>query len=84
MIKQTVVVADHLGIHARPSARIARIASQFHSKIEIANGEQRADASSTLAIMLLAMESGATVEIGAEGPDAEEALAAIVALFERE
>ncbi|ANO50169.1 HPr family phosphocarrier protein [Woeseia oceani] len=84
MIRQTVTVSDRLGIHARPSARIARIASQFQSRIEIAKGEQSADAASALDIMMLAMESGSVVEISAEGTDAEEALAAIVALFGRE
>jgi len=76
-----VTVTHRAGIHARPSLAIVNTVRRFRSKVKIRNGDQEADASEILQVMSLGIPDGARVTLSAQGPDAEEALAALVALF---
>ncbi len=77
---------NRLGIHARPSTLIANTASKFLSRIFIVKkeeeGEMRVDARSVLGLMMLTAPQGTQLIIEAEGPDAEEAVEALVDLIE--
>ncbi|MFQ3581107.1 MAG: HPr family phosphocarrier protein [Chloracidobacterium sp.] len=78
-----VTVSNPLGLHARPSARLVTVASQFKSRILIRRMDDLSfvDASSILSVMFLAASHGTRLVIRAEGEDERAALAAVVALF---
>jgi phosphocarrier protein len=78
-----VGVVNPLGLHARAAARFVRLASQFRCAIHVARGDRRVDGKSILGLLLLAAARGAVLDIGAEGDDAEAAVAALGALVER-
>lgn len=68
--RRSVVIADQSGLHARPAARLARLASQFDASIKI----DGANASSVIELMSLGKSQWDTVEVVAMGPDAEKAM----------
>ena len=75
---QNVVLANSLGLHARPAAVLARMVADFDAQVTI-NG---ADAASILALMKLGIAGGQEVTISASGPQAEAALAQVVSQFQ--
>ena len=77
-----VRIANKKGLHARASAKIVEAAARFQSQIRISKDGQTVDARSIMGLMMLAASEGDDIAIEAEGPDAEAALAAIVALAE--
>ncbi len=79
---RTVVVENEAGLHARPSDLIARTALRFQSRITLARGPERVDARSILGILTLGAAQGTQLVLEAEGPDAEQAMAALVQLFD--
>jgi phosphocarrier protein HPr len=87
-VSRTVVVQNQLGIHTRPSMQIVDTANRFESIIvferegddlELLNGKY--DGKSVMEVTIMAAAPGSTLHIHAEGPDATEALDALVALF---
>lgn len=76
-----VEIVNKLGLHARPSARLTQAAGQFKSDIWLARAGRKVNAKSIMGVMMLAAARGARVEIGAEGEDAEAALAALSSLI---
>ncbi|MGN6280030.1 MAG: phosphoenolpyruvate--protein phosphotransferase [Sphingomonas sp.] len=71
------------GLHARPAARIAKLAAEHQATVEIVTPDGRAvSARSAVAMLGLALEHGAALTLRATGPDAERALDAITALIE--
>ena len=77
-----IVISNKLGLHARAAAKLTELAGRFESDIHVARAEQRVNAKSIMGVMMLAAGLGVQVTIDAEGPDAEQALAAISQLFE--
>jgi phosphocarrier protein len=75
-----VKIVNKKGLHARASAKIVEAAARFRSRITIAKDGQCVDARSIMGLMMLAASPGSEILVEAEGPDAEAALAAIVAL----
>ncbi len=76
-----VLVANQLGLHARPASQIAREAQAFAASISLAVQDQTVDAKSILDVLTLAAGPGSTVEIRANGQDAEMAVEKISQLF---
>lgn len=71
------------GLHARPAARIAKLAAEYEAAVEIAAADGRTvPARSAVATLGLALEHGASITLRAAGPDAERAVAAVAALIE--
>ena len=68
-------------LHARPAGALAVAAAKFSSAVSLTVGGSRADAKSVLGVMGLGATSGQHVTVAADGPDAEEAVAAIVAIL---
>ena len=68
-------------LHARPAGALAVAASKFESAVQLTAGASQADAKSVLGVMGLGATSGQHVTVAAEGPDAEEAVATIVAIL---
>ena len=81
MIKTTATISNKLGLHARASAKLTKLAGSFLCDVWMTRGERRVNAKSIMGVMMLAAGVGATVEIETDGNDEREALDAIVALI---
>jgi 5,10-methylenetetrahydromethanopterin reductase len=79
MPERRLVVVDPSGLHARPAARFVQSASRFASRIVIRRDGREADAKSLTAVLSLAIRPLSEITLTADGPDAEEALSALVA-----
>lgn len=69
-----VVLKNKYGLHARPATLIAQTAKPFASSISLAKDGQVVDAKSIFGMLTLAAECGSTLELTAQGADAEEAV----------
>ncbi len=83
MVERTVQIRNKNGLHARPAAEIVKAAARFKSDITIVRDDIEVNGKSIMGVMMLAAECGATITLRATGPDASDALAAIVSLVER-
>ncbi len=81
MPKAEVEIINKLGLHARASAKLTELASQFPCQIWISRNGQRVNAKSIMGVMMLAAAKGSKIEIETEGERADEALQAIVELI---
>jgi len=72
-----IVIAGPHGLHARPATALVEVAKGFAATVRIRHGNRVGDAKSLIALLNLGVESGATIRVMAEGPDAVEALAAL-------
>ncbi|MDX5406105.1 MAG: HPr family phosphocarrier protein [Chromatiaceae bacterium] len=79
--RQTVTIVNQLGLHARAATKLAQLCQQFQAKIELVQDDKTADASSVLALLMLASSKGKTLEVCTQGDDAEQALIAVVDLI---
>jgi phosphotransferase system HPr (HPr) family protein len=79
MAEIQLLVIDPSGLHARPAARFVQAASRFSSRIVIREDGREADAKSLIALLGLTIRPSSEITLAAEGPDAEEALAALAA-----
>jgi phosphocarrier protein len=79
-VATVVTILNPLGIHLRPADLFARRANDFQATIEIVKGHERFDGKSVLSILTSAAVQGTELVIRAKGPDADEALAALVEL----
>ncbi len=77
-----VEVRNRLGLHARAAARFVHAANRFRARVSVSRGGRTTDGKSILGILLLAAAQGTRLELRAEGEDAAEAVAALVALVE--
>jgi len=84
MIRQSVLVTNKLGLHARAAAKLVRLASRFSSEVHIsrADANQHIDSKSILGILMLAASQGTHLTFSIEGADEAEAGEAIRQLFE--
>lgn len=80
MIEREAVIVNQEGIHARPAAKIVRLASQFESEIELCKDGFPVNGKSIMGVMMLAAECGSAITIRADGPDAEKAVDALAKL----
>jgi len=78
---ETAEVVNKLGIHARPAARIVKIASIFDSSITLSIEGDSVNAKSIMGVMTLAACRGSIIEVTAEGSDENEAVHSIVDLI---
>lgn len=82
MLRARVIIPNKKGLHARASAKIVEAASRFQSDIHVIRDGVSANGRSIMGLMMLAASLGKEVEITAQGPDAAEAMKAILALVE--
>ena len=81
MTKTSVTISNKLGLHARASAKLTKLAGSFPCEVWLARGDRRVNAKSIMGVMMLAAGIGVTVEIETQGEREQEALDAIVALM---
>ena len=81
MPRGDAAIINKLGLHARASAKLTELASQFTCQIWISRNGRRVNAKSIMGVMMLAAAEGSTITIDTEGEQADEALQAIVELI---
>ena len=81
MIKTTTTISNKLGLHARASAKLTKLAGSFPCEVWISRGERRVNAKSIMGVMMLAAGLGATVELETSGTQEQEAMDALLALM---
>jgi phosphocarrier protein HPr len=81
MIKVSATISNKLGLHARASAKLTKLAGSFPCEIYLARGERRVNAKSIMGVMMLAAGLGSTIEIEVEGERSQEAVDALLALI---
>ena len=80
MIKAVLKINNKLGLHARASAKLTKLASRFASEVHLARNGRRVNAKSIMGVMMLAAGFGTEIELEVEGVDEAKAAEAIGAL----
>ena len=82
MKKFEYVIKDEVGIHARPAGLLVKEAKKYESKVSITKDGKSAEATKLMALMVLGVKCGETVEVSVEGADEDTAFDGIKAFFE--
>jgi phosphotransferase system HPr (HPr) family protein len=78
MAELHLTVIDPAGLHARPAAKVVQVASRYQSRIVLRVGERTVDVKSLIALLGLTIRPLTEITLTADGPDADDALAALV------
>ena len=81
MIKSMLTISNKLGLHARASAKLTKLAGSFQCEVFLTRNGRRVNAKSIMGVMMLAAGMGSQVELETDGADeqaAQQALAALV------
>ena len=81
MIKTNTTISNKLGLHARASAKLTKLAGTFPCEVWLSKGERRVNAKSIMGVMMLAAGIGTVVQLDTEGDQAQQAMDALVALI---
>lgn len=81
-LAQQMTIVNRKGLHARASARFVRTAECFEAQIKVTRDGTTVDGNSIMGLMMLGASIGSTIRLEAEGPDAPEAIDALVALVD--
>lgn len=76
-------IANQKGLHARAAAKFVKTSGGFNADIRVTKGEMDVSGSSIMGLMMLAAGIGSELEIEASGPDAAQAVAALIDLIDR-
>ncbi len=77
MQRQDIEIINKLGLHARASAKLTQLATQFKSDVWVTRNERRINAKSIMGVMMLAAAKGSVVQVETEGEDEVEAMEAL-------
>ena len=81
MPQREVEIINKLGLHARASAKLTQLAAKYQSDVALSRNNRKVNATSIIAVMMLAARKGAKGTLEIDGPDEAEAMEAIVALI---
>ena len=81
MIKTTTTISNKLGLHARASAKLTKLAGSFPCEVWLSKGERRVNAKSIMGVMMLAAGIGSEVDLETDGAQEQEAMNALLALM---
>ena len=81
MIKTTTTISNKLGLHARASAKLTKLAGSFPCEVWMSRGDRRVNAKSIMGVMMLAAGIGSEVALETSGEREQEAMDAILALI---
>ena len=81
MITATIRISNKLGLHARASAKLTKLAGSFRSEIFLSRNGRRVNAKSIMGVMMLAAGLDSEVALEIEGEDEPQAMQAMQALF---
>jgi len=82
-VTATLNICNTRGLHARASAKFVKLASSFESEINVTRDGVTVDARSIMGLLMLGAGIGCSIDVSAEGPDAEEAMEALTDLVAR-
>ncbi len=82
MIQSTITISNKLGLHARASAKLTKLAGSFRSEVHLSRNGRRVNAKSIMGVMMLAAGVGTEIQIETEGADEQAAMDGIRALIE--
>ena len=80
MIKTNILISNKLGLHARASAKLTKLAGSFQCEVFMTRNARRVNAKSIMGVMMLAAGMGTDVEIETDGVDEQQAMDALLAL----
>jgi phosphocarrier protein len=80
MIKITTTINNKLGLHARASAKLTKLAGSFPCEVWMSRGERRVNAKSIMGVMMLAAGMGSQIEIETYGEQEQQAMEALLHL----
>jgi phosphocarrier protein HPr len=81
MIKASITISNKLGLHARASAKLTKLAGSFQSDVFMTRNDRRVNAKSIMGVMMLAAGIGSIVELEVIGADEQAAMDALTALI---
>ena len=81
MIQTRTTIINKLGLHARASAKLTKLAASFPCEVYMARGDRRINAKSIMGVMMLAAGQGTEIEVETDGPREQEAMDALLALI---
>ena len=81
MIQRTVTISNKLGLHARASAKLTKLAGGFACEVWLSRNGRRVNAKSIRGVMMLAAGMGSEIEIETNGDREEQAMEALRALI---
>jgi phosphocarrier protein HPr len=81
MIQNNITISNKLGLHARASAKLTKMAGSFACEVWLARGERRVNAKSIMGVMMLAAGIGTQVMVETNGVQEQEAMDALLALI---
>ena len=82
MIKVNTTISNKLGLHARASAKLTKLAGSFPCEVWMSKGERRINAKSIMGVMMLAAGIGSLVTLETDGDQEQEASTALLALID--
>ncbi len=82
MIKSRITISNKLGLHARASAKLTKLAGSFQCDVHLSRNDRRVNAKSIMGVMMLAAGMGTEIDIETEGADEQAAMDALRALVE--
>jgi phosphocarrier protein HPr len=80
-MQQDAQIINKLGLHARASAKLTQLASQYPCEVWLSRNGRRVNAKSIMGVMMLAAAKGSTITIETTGEQEQEAMTALVALI---
>jgi phosphocarrier protein len=81
MIKTTAIISNKLGLHARASAKLTKLAGSFPCEVWMSRNGRRINAKSIMGVMMLAAGLGSEVALETDGPEEQVAMDALLALI---
>ena len=81
MIKTRTTISNKLGLHARASAKLTKLAAGFASDVFLSRNERRVNAKSIMGVMMLAAGMGTEIEVETDGADEQAAMGALLDLI---
>ena len=81
MIRSTAKISNKLGLHARASAKLTKLAGGFRCEVHMSRNGRRINAKSIMGVMMLAAGLGSEVELETDGEDEQAAMTALLALI---
>ena len=81
MIQQDITISNRLGLHARASAKLTKLAGSFPCEVWMTRGSRRVKAKSIMGVMMLAAGIGTEVTLETSGEQEQEAMDALLALI---
>jgi phosphocarrier protein HPr len=82
MIRTSITISNRLGLHARASAKLTKLATSFKSEVFMSRNGRKVNAKSIMGVMMLAAGIGSEIEIETEGEDEQAAMDALRALID--